>query len=84
MDEEITVLGALADSVQEVIDLEPEQIEPAPRIGTSINTDFIKGMGKCDEHFTMILDIDKVFSAEEITQAQDVSGVKPEEKIQAE
>ena len=84
MDEEITVLGALADSVQEVIDLEPEQIEPAPRIGTSINTDFIKGMGKSDEHFTMILDIDKVFSAEEITQAQDVSGVKPEEKIQAE
>ena len=70
MDDDITVLGALADSVQEVVDLEPEQIEPAPRIGTSINTDFIKGMGKSDEHFTMILDIDKVFSSEELAEVQ--------------
>jgi len=34
---------ALADSVEEVIDLEPDQIQPAPRIGTKIRTDFIKG-----------------------------------------
>ena len=45
---ESTVIGALADSVEEVIDLEPEQIQPAPRIGTQIRTDFIKGMGKRD------------------------------------
>ena len=80
MDEETTVLGALADSVQEVIDLEPEQIEPAPRIGTSVNTDFIRGMGKCDERFTMILDIDKVFSAEEITQVAEAGGLQAEEE----
>ena len=43
---ESTVIGALADSVEEVIDLEPDQIQPAPRIGTQIRTDFIKGMGK--------------------------------------
>jgi purine-binding chemotaxis protein CheW len=61
------ILGALADSVQEVIDLEPEQIEPAPRIGTKLNTDFIKGMGKHNEQFIMILDIDKVFSAGELS-----------------
>src|SRR5208283_2350264 len=42
---ETAILGALADSVQEVIDLEPDQIEPAPRIGTRVRTDFIKGMG---------------------------------------
>ena len=41
MEGEIMVLGVLADSVQEVIDLEPEQIEPAPRIGTKLNTEFI-------------------------------------------
>jgi len=34
LDNEPTVIGALADSVEEVIDLEPDQIEPAPRIGT--------------------------------------------------
>jgi purine-binding chemotaxis protein CheW len=49
-----------------VIDLEPDQIQPAPRIGTQIRTDFIKGMGKRDTQFIMILDIDRVFSAEEL------------------
>lgn len=58
---ETIVLGALADSVQEVSELEPENIEPAPRIGTHLNTDFIQGMGKHDEQFMMILDIDRVF-----------------------
>lgn len=63
---EPTVIGALADSVEEVIDLEPEQIQPAPRIGTQIRTDFIRGMGRRETQFIMILDIDRVFSAEEI------------------
>lgn len=61
-----TVLGVLADSVHEVMELEPESIEPAPKIGTRMNTDFIKGMGKREEEFVMILDIDKVFSADEL------------------
>jgi purine-binding chemotaxis protein CheW len=65
VDGETMVLGVLADSVQEVIDLEPEQIEPAPRIGTKLNTEFIMGMGKHNEQFMMILDIDKVFSESE-------------------
>ena len=66
IDKETTVLGALVDSVQEVMDLEPGQIEPAPRIGTRLRTEFIRGMGKRDGHFIMILDIDKVFSADEL------------------
>ena len=66
MDGENTVLGALADSVQEVIEMEPSQIEAAPHIGTHLNTDFIKGMGKHNERFVMILDIDKIFSAHEL------------------
>lgn len=67
---ETTVLGALADSVQEVIELEPGQIEPAPRIGTQMKTDFIRGMGKQDSGFVIILDIDKVFSLEDLTLLQ--------------
>ncbi|MDD2367151.1 MAG: chemotaxis protein CheW [Desulfuromonadaceae bacterium] len=66
MDGENVVLGALADSVQEVIEMEPDQIEAAPHIGTHLNTDFIKGMGKHNERFVMILDIDKIFSSEEL------------------
>lgn len=70
MEGEITVLGALADSVQEVVELEPEQIEPAPKIGTKLNTEFIKGMGKREEEFIILLDIDKVFSNDELSLVQ--------------
>ncbi len=66
MDGETILLGALADSVQEVNEMEPAQIEAAPHIGTKLNTDFIKGMGKQDNRFVMILDIDKVFSSDDL------------------
>jgi purine-binding chemotaxis protein CheW len=70
VDNETTVLGALADSVQEVMDLEPDHIEPAPKIGMHLNTEFIQGMGKRDNQFVIILDIDKVFSTAELKQVQ--------------
>jgi purine-binding chemotaxis protein CheW len=66
LEDETVILGALADSVQEVIEMEPAQIEPAPHVGTRLNTEFIKGMGKVDDHFIMILDIDKIFSSDEM------------------
>jgi purine-binding chemotaxis protein CheW len=72
---ETLVLGAMVDSVQEVLDLEPEQIEPPPRIGVKLNTDFIRGMGKRDGEFIIILDIDLVFSSVELSIAQ---GLKEE------
>lgn len=67
VDGETVVLGAIADSVQEVLDLEDAQVEPAPRIGTRLNIEFIKGMGKHDDTFIIILDIDKCFSIEDVT-----------------
>ncbi|MHB8057497.1 MAG: chemotaxis protein CheW [Desulfuromonadaceae bacterium] len=70
MDGENIVLGALADSVQEVIEMESSQIEAAPHIGTHLNTDFIKGMGKHEGRFVMILDIDKIFSGDELAAVQ--------------
>jgi len=70
LENEPIVIGALADSVEEVIDLEPEQIQPPPRIGTRIRTDFIRGMGKRDTQFIMILDIDRVFSAEDLAMVR--------------
>jgi purine-binding chemotaxis protein CheW len=77
LDNESIVIGALADSVEEVIDLEPDQIQPPPRIGTQIRTDFIKGMGKRDALFVMILDIDRVFSADEISSVRSQESIKP-------
>ena len=71
LDGDKVVLGALADSVQEVIDLEPGQIEPAPRIGTRLNIEFIKGMGKRDDQFIIILEIDRIFSTEELIEVHE-------------
>jgi len=75
VDGEKVILGVLADSVQEVMDLENDKIEPAPRIGTHLKTDFIKGMGKHYDQFLMLLDIDKVFSSNEIAELQITDGV---------
>ncbi len=74
LEEETTVLGALADSVQEVFELDPEQIEPSPSIGTHLKTEFLKGMGKRNEEFVLILDIDRVFSAKELEAVQAAEG----------
>jgi purine-binding chemotaxis protein CheW len=60
------ILGALTDSVQEVIEMDQHQIEPPPRIGTKLNTEFIRGMGKREDQFIIILDIEKVFSVEDL------------------
>jgi len=67
INDETTILGALADSVKEVFDLNPEDVEPAPRIGTQLKTEFLRGMGKKDDEFILILDIDKVFTVDEIS-----------------
>ena len=72
LDEETAIIGALVDSVDEVFELEPDQIEPAPKIGTQLRTEFIKGMGKKDNHFIIILDIDRLFSTEELAIAQGI------------
>ncbi|MFH1672235.1 MAG: chemotaxis protein CheW [Pseudomonadota bacterium] len=76
-----TVLGALVDAVQEVIDLEPDQIDPPPSIGTGLNTEFIRGMGKRDDQFIIILEIDKVFSVDELSIVQETGDTSTEEAV---
>ncbi len=49
-------IGALADSVEEVVEIKPEDIDPAPSMGAAIDAAFIKGMGKRDKRFIIILD----------------------------
>ena len=68
------VLGALADSVQEVMDLKAEQMEAPPTLGSRVNNEFIQAMGKAsDGSFIIILNMDKVFSAEQINEAEKTS-----------
>lgn len=70
IDDELTHMGALADSVKEVIGLDPGQISPPPKLGIKINNEFIRGMGKQGEKFLIVLDIDKVLTADELDVVQ--------------
>lgn len=69
-----STLGAIADSVHDVVELEPGQIEEPPKIGTRWRTEFIKGIGKREEAFIIIIDIDRLFSSDELAVVQDTSG----------
>ena len=82
MDDELTVLGAMADSVHEVIDLPASAIEPPPKIGSRWRTKFIQGIGKKDDEFILILDIDKVFSVDELVSVQAHAATCEETQLQ--
>jgi len=69
----VTVLGAIADSVKEVLEMEPEAIAPPPAMGASVNTDFLRGIGKADGRFILVLDIAKVLGSDEVLSLGDVS-----------
>jgi purine-binding chemotaxis protein CheW len=78
LDGEATVLGGIADSVHEVIELDPGSIDPPPRIAMRWRTDFIQGMGKRGEDFIIMLDVNAVFSSEELALVKGAAP-RPEE-----
>jgi purine-binding chemotaxis protein CheW len=63
---ERSAMGVIADAVSEVIELTPDQMEEPPDFGTSIRLDFLKAMVKTEKKFTLLLDINRVLSAEEL------------------
>jgi len=65
------IMGGMVDSVREVFEIPSDRIEAAPRMGTSISTDYIKGIGKQDDVFIIILDIARIFSAAELALARE-------------
>jgi len=67
-DESSVLIGAFVDSVREVIDISDDLIEPPPRIGKNANADFIDGMGKTGDGFLILLNTDKIFSTDEISE----------------
>jgi purine-binding chemotaxis protein CheW len=70
---ETAVMGVLADSVNEVTDLAPSEIEAAPSFGTRVKVDYLRGMGRTGQRFILLLDIDRVLSAEETAVGNAVS-----------
>ncbi|HEX6159224.1 MAG TPA: chemotaxis protein CheW [Thermoanaerobaculia bacterium] len=68
-DGERLVLGVMADAVDQVVELGPEQIQPPPSFGPKVRVDCIEGMGSSGSAFVVLLDIDRVLSSSEILAA---------------
>jgi len=64
----VLTLGAIVDEVCEVIELPQSQIEPAPEFGASVDTRFILGIGKNEQRVILLLDVDRLFSDEEMAK----------------
>ena len=60
------VMGMVVDSVSDVITLSPDQVKPAPEMGTAFNTDYLIGLGTLDERMLILIDIDKLMSSSEM------------------
>ncbi len=73
LDGEEVVLGGIADSVHEVIELDPANINPPPRIAMRWRTDFIQGMGRRGDEFIIILDVNAIFSSDELVAASELT-----------
>ncbi len=70
---ESLTLGALVDAVDEVLELNTSDIEAVPSIGSGYRLDYLSGMVKSNEKFIMLLDVDKLFSTDEMQSAQEMS-----------
>ena len=66
------MIGAIADEVYEVIEIDNDKLEPPPRFGAKIDSQFIKNVGKRDDHFIIILDLDRAFSDDESQKLEEL------------
>jgi purine-binding chemotaxis protein CheW len=70
---ELTVMGVLCDAVSQVIDLTAADIEPAPAFGSRVRIEFLRGMGKVGGKFVLLLDLDRLLSAQEAAAGRPVA-----------
>lgn len=75
-------VGALVDSVKEVLEFKEDQIQPPPNIGTRYKSEFIEGVVKADENFIMILNMDMIFSTDELITLQESTDTKTEDTVE--
>jgi purine-binding chemotaxis protein CheW len=71
--QEKQVIGVVVDAVNEVLEIQGEQIEPPPAFGAKIRTDFIRGMGKVEGKFVIILNVNNVLSIDDLGQLERVA-----------
>jgi len=67
------VMGMVVDSVSDVITLTPEQVKPAPEMGSVLDTDYLIGLGTLDERMLILVDLDKLMSSEDMGMVDGVA-----------
>jgi purine-binding chemotaxis protein CheW len=70
LDGEPTVVGILADSVKEVFEIDAKEIEPPPRFGAKISTEYLRGVGRRNEALFILLDVQRIFAASDLSLAE--------------
>lgn len=78
VDGEATKVGAIVDSVSEVIEISKDNIQDLPSVGQKQRAKYIEGVIKFEEKFIMVLDVDKVFASEELINLVDAETIKEE------
>jgi purine-binding chemotaxis protein CheW len=71
--DEAAVMGIMADSVRQVIDLRPQDIEEPPTFGTRVKVDYLLGMARSGKKFCLLLDTEKVLSTDELLELPDLA-----------
>jgi purine-binding chemotaxis protein CheW len=59
-------IGVVVDSVSDVVTLTPDQIKPAPELGSSVAAEYLQGLGTVNDRMLILLDIDKLLSSEDM------------------
>jgi purine-binding chemotaxis protein CheW len=67
------VIGVIVDEVSQVLEIAAGEIEPPPRFGARIRTEFISGMAKVDGRFVIVLDVQRVLDVEELAAVAEVA-----------
>ncbi len=68
------VMGLVVDSVSDVLDIDPKEVQPAPQFGGNVDTSFLQSMAKVGDRLVAMLDIDRVLADQDVAQAAAVVG----------
>lgn len=60
------VVGMVVDGVSDVISLTPEQIKPAPQFSTTMDTQYLKGLGAVEERMLILVDIEELMTSSDM------------------
>ena len=74
-------MGIVVDAVSEVLEISHDDIEPPPEFGSRIRTDFIKGMGKIEGKFVIVLDLNRVLSVDEVAVIANVGSMNHSDTV---